>query len=324
MPDHPHTFHFTADKGDARLRLDRILVRRVTDISRLSRTTAQQWIESGAVCVDGIVVNRPAARLREGAAVDVVFPPTAIRRVRPAAEDHALTVIYEDDALLVVDKRAGVVVHPSYKQLSGTLLNAILWRVRDRTGVQPGIVTRLDKDTSGLVIVALTPQVHATIQENAAAGRVQKRYLAIVDGVPQPSRGRITQPLGRDPDDRRRMMATDSGVPSETLYEVLSTHGDHAARIAVVACTLVTGRTHQIRVHLSSSGWPVTGDRVYGQAHPLIARHALHAWRVTLPHPLTQQQLSFESAMPPDMLALLAQHSTIPSTGYVHQTEVPE
>jgi len=321
MPEDPHTFHFVADKGDARRRLDHILVRRVTDISRFSRTTAQQWVDSGAVCVDGIVVTRPAARLREGAAVEVTFPPTAIRRMRPAAEDHELTVVYEDEALLIVDKMAGVVVHPSYKQLSGTLLNAILWRVRGRDGVQPGIVTRLDKDTSGLVIVALTPQVHATIQQDASTGAVQKRYLAIVDGVPQPGSGRITQPIGRDPDDRRRMTATGTGIHSETLYQVLSTHAAGAAQIAVVACTLVTGRTHQIRVHLSASGWPVTGDRVYGQAHPLIARHALHAWRVTLPHPLTRQPLSFESAMPQDMLALLARHSTMPATGDAHHTE---
>ena len=152
--------------------------------------------------VDGRQVLRPAARLREGATVNVTFPPSTLHRTRPAAEPGVLEVVHEDGSLMVVNKPAGVVVHPSYKQLSGTLLNAVLWRTRTRDDVQPGIVTRLDKDTSGLVLVALTPSVHAALQRSV----IEKSYLAIVRGVPRPEQGRIRRPLGRDPNDRRRMV----------------------------------------------------------------------------------------------------------------------
>lgn len=319
MPQPASTFQFVADKGDARSRLDRILVRRITAISRLSRTLVQDWIAGGAVLVDGRPVTRPSAHVREGASVEVALPDSAPRRTRPAPEDHPLTVLHDDDALLVVAKAPGVVVHPSYKQTSGTLLNAVLWHVRDRQGVQPGILTRLDKDTSGLVVIALNPAAHATLQRDAAAGRVVKRYLAVVDEEPRPAAGRIERAIGRDPDDRRRMMVTDLGMPSATIYETLSSSGAAGARRALVLCTLVTGRTHQIRVHLASLGCPVTGDRVYGRASAEIARHALHAWQVSLPHPVTREPLTFESALPADMQQLLGSpdcrrpHGTMPA-----------
>ena len=172
------TFQFVPDRGDAHLRLDLILLRHVTVVSRMSRTVAQQWIESGAVTVDGRPVRRPSARLREGATVEVTFPPSTVRRTRPAAEAGALDVLYEDAALIVVNKPPGVVVHPSYKQLSGTLLNAVLWRIRAREDLQPGIVTRLDKDTSGLVLVALTPAVHASLQREPERREVVSRHCA--------------------------------------------------------------------------------------------------------------------------------------------------
>lgn len=218
-------------------------------------------------------------------------------RRRPQPEEGPLTIIYEDDWMLVANKPPGVVVHPTYKNTSGTLLNAVLWRVRERPGSQPGILTRLDKDTSGLVVIALTPDVHATMQKDAAAGRTTKHYLAVVVGWPEPSRGAIVLPLARDPEDRRRVVVTADGAPCETRYEVLSTSEDHA----LVRCALVTGRTHQIRVHLAACGWPVLGDRVYGQPDDRITRQALHAWRVSMPHPITRQPLEFEAPIPPDM-----------------------
>jgi 23S rRNA pseudouridine1911/1915/1917 synthase len=304
MPLPADIFEFGADKGDAGRRLDHILLRRVTNISRLSRTAVQAWIESGAVLVDDVPVLKAAARVQEGSRVTVTFPPTAVRRTRPAAEPHPLVVVYEDEALLVVDKPPGIVVHPSYKQLSGTMLNAVLWRLRERTGVQPGVVTRLDKDTSGLVVVALTPGAHAIVQRDAAAGRVDKRYLAVVAGVPHPPCGRITAPLARDPSDRRRMMVSAAGAVSDTEYEVLSTADLDGTLMSLATCRLHTGRTHQIRVHLASHGWPVVGDSVYGHASPHIARQALHAWRIVLPHPVTRQPLMFESPLPEDMQGL--------------------
>ena len=328
MPREAETFQFIADKGDSRLRLDRILLRRITDITRLSRTMAQQWIADGAVQVDGIEVHRPASRVREGARVSVAVPASAPRRTRPEPEPAALDVLFQDDALLVVNKPAGVVVHPSYKQTSGTMLNAVLWRLQGSPQTtRPGIVTRLDKDTSGLVLIALAPAVHATLQRDAAAGRLEKRYLAVVAGVPRPQSGRIREPLGRDPLDRRRMQLSADGAPSETLYSVLAQgplrasadDGPHDQnrddkRCALVMCTLVTGRTHQIRVHLASQRWPILGDRVYGVSHPAIARQALHAWTLSLRHPVTGEQLGFEAPLPPDMQALIEAHGTMPAT----------
>jgi 23S rRNA pseudouridine1911/1915/1917 synthase len=224
-------------------------------------------------------------------------------RRRPVPEEGPLAVIHEDEWTIVLDKPPGVVVHPTYKNTSGTLLNAVLWRVRDRAGAQPGILTRLDKDTSGLVVVALTPDVHAIMQKDAAAGRIHKQYLAVVRGVPQPTCGTIVLPLGRDVGDRRLVVVRPDGARSETRYEVIST--DEGDDLALVRCELVTGRTHQIRVHLAASGWPVVGDGVYGGRDVAIARQALHAWRVSLPHPVTRQRLELEAPLPDDMRRLL-------------------
>jgi 23S rRNA pseudouridine1911/1915/1917 synthase len=230
---------------------------------------------------------------------------TDLRR-RPQAEEGALTVVYEDDLIIVLDKPPGVVVHPTYKNTSGTLLNAVLWHVRGRAGVQPGILTRLDKNTSGLVVVALTPDVHAVMQKHAAAGRISKHYLALVRGVPEPRTGRIDLPLARDAGDRRRVVVTPAGASCETRYDVMGTDGG----VSLVRCAPVTGRTHQIRVHLSVSGWPILGDEVYGAPDDSIARQALHAWRVTLPHPVTGGHLQFESPLPADMLRLCPKGQT--------------
>jgi 23S rRNA pseudouridine1911/1915/1917 synthase len=304
MPDTPHRYHFVADRGDARLRLDQVLVRRVSPVARLSRNVAQQWIDAGAVELDGRVATRASASVREGSAVAVAVP-NAQMRTRPAAEAGALAILYEDQSLIAINKPPGTVVHPSYKQAAGTLLNALLWHLRDRPGLTPGILTRLDKDTSGVVLVALTPGVHAALQRDAAAGRITKQYLALVAGVPRPRSGRITLPLARDPADRRRVIPLASGAASETRYEVVSPPGRIRPATSLVRCELVTGRTHQIRVHLSARGWPIVGDRVYGAPHAQLARQALHAWRIALPHPVTREPLVIEASLPDDMAALL-------------------
>ena len=218
-------------------------------------------------------------------------------RQRPRPEEGPLDVVYEDEWVLAVDKPAGQVVHPTYKHAGGTLLNAVLWRVRDRGDAQPGILTRLDKDTSGLVLIGLTPAVHATMQKTMGAGRVAKRYLAIVEGQPQPERGRIVLPLARSPEDRRIVVVRPDGAHSETRYEVVTQAGGRA----LVHCELVTGRTHQIRVHLAARGWPVLGDRVYGTPDAAIGRQALHAWRIALPHPVSGALLELTARVPDDM-----------------------
>ena len=303
----PEPFFFVADRGDAGRRLDQVLVRRVTNVSRLSRTMAQRWIENGAVEVEARVVTRASATVVEGAAIRVTLPGDAPLRTRPAAEPTAVDVVYEDDHLLVIDKPAGVVAHPTYKQTSGTVLNGVLWHIRDRASITPGILTRLDKDTSGLMVVALSPGVHAAMQRDAAAGRLRKEYLAAVTVTPDPPSGTITLALARDPQDRRRVVPSPDGAPSETRYEVLSA----SAHGALVRCELVTGRTHQIRVHLSARGWPIVGDRVYGTADDRIGRQALHAWRVTMPHPVTRVEVSFEAPLPAEIASLVGRDGAV-------------
>jgi 23S rRNA pseudouridine1911/1915/1917 synthase len=300
MPEPRTTFQLIADRGDARSRLDRILVRRLTQVSRLSRSLAQRWIESGAVTVDGCPAHRASMRVREGAAIDVRVPPSTPLRQRPEAAPGPLTILFEDEAVIVVDKPAGLVVHPSYRCVSGTLLNALLWHLRDRAHIRPGIVTRLDKDTSGLVLVAMTGAAHAALQRDSPDGRVRKSYLAIVRGWPTRRQGGLDHRLGRDPNDRRRMIVTRDGADSETRYEVLSRWEGPEGREALLRCELVTGRTHQIRVHLSAEGWPIVGDRTYGGGAGM-ARQALHAWRLSFPHPVTRRLIEVEAALPEDI-----------------------
>jgi 23S rRNA pseudouridine1911/1915/1917 synthase len=222
-------------------------------------------------------------------------------RRRPLPEEGPLSIVFEDEWIIVLDKPPGIVVHPTYKNWSGTLLNSVLWRMRERAGAQPGILTRLDKDTSGLVVMALTPEVHAAMQRDQAARRIDKTYLAVVQGTPEPARGTIALPLGRDLADRRRVVVTDTGAPSETRYEVMATLDENAS---LVRCELVTGRTHQIRVHLAARGWPIVGDAMYGVTSATITRQALHAWRIRFPHPITRQPLDLEAALPTDIRTL--------------------
>jgi 23S rRNA pseudouridine1911/1915/1917 synthase len=235
--------------------------------------------------------------VREGTAVEVELPLRSRVRERAVPEPLPLDVLYEDDTLIAVNKPAGMVVHPSFRNPSGTLLNGILWRVRDRKDIRPGLVSRLDKDTSGVVVVALSPGVHARIQLDARAARITKEYLAIVRGAPQRLEGRIALPLRRDPADRRRVVADPAGLPSETTYSVIASGDGYS----LVSCRLATGRTHQIRVHLASIGSPVAGDLTYGSPNSVIRRQALHAWRFTFPHPLSRQVLSIKAPLPEDI-----------------------
>ena len=235
--------------------------------------------------------------VREGTAVEVALPHQSRMRERATPEQVPLDVLYEDDALMAVNKPAGMVVHPSFRNPSGTLLNGVLWRVRNRKDIRPGLVSRLDKDTSGVVVVALSAGVHACMQRDARAALVTKEYLAIVRGALYPRDGRIALPLRRDPADRRRVIADPAGVPSETTYSVIA-NGDG---YSLVICRLGTGRTHQIRVHLASTGSPITGDPTYGSPDPLIQRQALHAWRITFLHPQSRQVVRIEAPVPNDI-----------------------
>lgn len=297
---------FVAGRGDSRLRLDQVVALHVTHVSRMSRTVAQRWIEHGCVAVDGVPARRSSRRVRTGAAITVTPPASAPLRQAPQPEPLDLDVLYEDADLIAVNKPAGMVVHPSYRNATGTLLNGLLWRLRASGAHRLGLVSRLDKDTSGVLIVARSPGTHAHLQREAAAGRVKKEYVAITSGIPHPSVGVITLPLTRDPADRRRVVAAPTGVPSETRYRVMASHDAGA----LVECELVTGRTHQIRVHLSASGWPIVGDPLYGAAHPAIGRQALHAARLSFRHPRTGVPLVLEAPLPGDMAHLLGTMAT--------------
>jgi 23S rRNA pseudouridine1911/1915/1917 synthase len=215
--------------------------------------------------------------------------------------DHTVDVdiLFEDDHLIAVDKPAGVVVHPTYKNAAGTLLDAL--RAHGGGSYSPAIVGRLDKDTSGVVIAAKNGAVHSALQRILSTDESEKEYLAIVDGRVEPVSGVITVPLRVDPADRRRVVVSDEGRPCETRFEVLQRSGTRT----LVRCRLITGRRHQIRVHLASKGWPIAGDAVYGLPLDGFRRHALHAWRSTFAHPATGARTAIEAPPPEVLLRLL-------------------
>jgi RluA family pseudouridine synthase len=217
-----------------------------------------------------------------------------------------LDILHEDDHLVIVNKPAGVVVHPTYKHASGTLLDALRaygsdWP-DDRNAT---IVGRLDKDTSGVVVAAKTASAHAVLQRAWSSGDTEKIYLAVVRGSVDTECGGMTLPLRIDPTDRRRVIVCapddDGGWAAETRFRRLERRG----ALTLLECRPITGRRHQIRVHLSASGWPIVGDRIYGEPEAGFPRHALHAWRTTFAHPFSGKRLAIEAAVPAEIRRLL-------------------
>lgn len=302
------------DRGDHGVRVDRVLLRHLRD-ERVSRNQIQKWIKAGDVLVNGAPAARAAWRMQAGDALTVRFTPRPPRS-RPAAESIPLEVLYEDGDLLAINKPAGLVVHPSYKNTRGTLMNGVLALARDwPSGARPGLLGRLDKNTSGVVLIAKSGLVHAALQRAMDARKVDKDYLAVVWGKPSPARGSIDLALDRDPWDRRRITVTDrGGQPSVTRYERVATTGS----FSLVRLRLITGRMHQIRVHLAAKGWPIVGDAAYGRKPSRITsaetmpiarafpRQALHAWRIAFRHPTSGKELSIVAPLPADMRELLA------------------
>jgi 23S rRNA pseudouridine1911/1915/1917 synthase len=316
----------TADRGDAGRRLDLVLRRHLTDVTHATRTQVQMWIENGQVTVNGAAVRRPAARAALGDVVTVVLPAVSARRAM-AAEDIRLDVLYEDEHLLALDKPAGVVVHPTYRHAEGTVMNALLWHARGWPATQrPSLVGRLDRLTSGIVVVAKDAAVHAALQRADASGRSEKDYLAVVYGRVNVTRGRIDLRLRHQTNDRRKVVASATiGAPSLTQFERLARVAAPRAGLSLLRCRLVTGRTHQIRVHLAARGWPLVGDPSYGEprwskiidstlAATLLAfrRQALHAWRAALTHPVTRERLLLEAPLPRDFEDLLTASGLAP------------
>jgi RluA family pseudouridine synthase len=319
----------TADRGDAGRRLDLVLHRHLTDVDAATRTRVQAWIESGLVTVNGTLVRRVSSRAALGDVVAVAVPPAAASpRPTMAAERVGLHILYEDDHLLALDKPAGIVVHPTYMHPAGTIMNALLWHARAWPAPQrPSLLTRLDKLTSGIVVVAKTAAMHAALQRSA--DRSEKDYLAVVYGRVNVARGEIDLRLGRDASDDRRVVAsapdTLRGAASLTRFARLARVPAARAGLSLLRCRLVTGRTHQIRVHLAARGWPIVGDSTYGEprwsqvADPALAamlrafpRQALHAWRVALTHPITEERLQIEAPLPLDVIELLTASGLAP------------
>jgi 23S rRNA pseudouridine1911/1915/1917 synthase len=294
----------TSEKG----RLDRFLAEGVPD---LSRSAAQRLIDGGQVSVNGEAA-KASYKIRKGDHVVAYLPsgdPTEL-----VAEAIPLSVVYEDSDLLVVDKPAGMVVHPAPGHSGGTLVNALLAHcpeLESSDDDRPGIVHRLDRDTSGLILVAKTEKARRALQRQFQDRLVSKAYLALLDGHVQPSWGRIEAPIGRDPRYRQQMAVLQGGREAVTEYHVLEqfSHqtGPAAGDFTLVEAGPKTGRTHQIRVHFSSIGHPVVGDSVYGRrrAQLPLPRHFLHAWRLGFKHPRTGQRMNLETPLPPDLSAVL-------------------
>ena len=305
----------TADRGDAGLRIDLVLRRHLTDLHRATRTRVQAWIEQGLVTVNGAPVRRVSTRAALGDVVSVMLPAETPRPAM-AAQDVGLDVLYEDDYLLAIDKPAGIVVHPTYKNAAGTTMNALLFHARAWPAPQrPSLVSRLDKLTSGIIVVAKTAAAHAALQKTMSPTRSEKDYLAVVYGRVNVARGEIDLRLGPDPNDRRKVVAsTTVGAESLTRFARLARVAAPRAGLSLLRCRLATGRTHQIRVHLAARGWPLVGDPTYGEPRwqqvtdPLLAatlrafpRQALHAWRAAFTHPMTRERLTIEAPMPKDL-----------------------
>lgn len=291
----------TVDEGGHAQRLDRWLA---AVLQGFSRSHLQQQVEQGAVRIDGVVVSKCARRLRAGEVVTIELRPTAQAQAY-APQPMALPIVFEDEHVLVVDKPAGLVVHPGAGHWSGTLLNGLLAHHGAAAALpRAGIVHRLDKDTSGLMVVAKSAAAYEALVAAIAARTVRRIYVALVHGPWRAAAERmVAEPIGRDPRQRLRMAVHPAGSaaarPARTDVRVL----DSGAQATLVGCRLHTGRTHQIRVHLAWLGHPLVGDALYG-GRPLgsLKRQALHAVRLGLRHPVSGQWMVFERAPPADLL----------------------
>jgi len=297
----------TVAEDEAGLRLDKLLASR---LAHQSRSALQKWIVDGRVTIDGAPA-KASLRVAPGQMI-LVRPPLPVdQELLP--EPIPLNVVYEDEFLAVIDKPAGMVVHPAAGHASGTLVNALLARypelsettMIDASGEppRPGIVHRLDKDTSGLIVVAKTAGVREGLQAQFGTRAVEKTYQALVHDVPSTPEGEINAPIGRDPRQRKRMAVVKDGRPAQTEYRVLEIFGQYA----LLAVSPKTGRTHQIRVHMAFIGHPVVGDRVYGRRRQGITcpRQFLHAGRIAFTHPVLGEQMEFSAPLPDDLAAVL-------------------
>jgi len=320
MADKSETYTFTTGPADAGQRVDRLLAQWLPEISRnrLKNLVEAGWLSSG-----GETIEQPAYRVKPGQSFAIIVPEPAAAVPRPQA--IPLDILYEDRDIVVLNKPAGLVVHPAPGNPDRTLVNALLAHCgAELTGIggtrRPGIVHRLDKDTSGLLVAAKTDTAHQALTRSFAARAIERTYQAVVWGVPAPRAGEIVGNIGRSPRDRKKMaVLTRGGKPATTRYRVLRVLA--GGRISLVECRLLSGRTHQIRVHMAAKGHPLLGDPLYGRtgtarrralpegAHMALAalgRQALHAVTLGFHHPTTGEALRFESALPSDINHLIS------------------
>jgi 23S rRNA pseudouridine1911/1915/1917 synthase len=301
VSDRLETFHFEKEDKE---RLDLFLR---TCLPEFSRSRLQGLIKDGFVRLDGETVTKAGLDLEPGARVEVRIPPPAPSGL--VAEDIPLEVVFENGDLLVVDKPAGMVVHPSPGHDRGTLVHAALGHAPDIQGIggeeRPGIVHRLDKDTSGLIVIAKNEQAHRWLQDQFRERKVQKNYLALVDGAPPTPSGRVEAPIGRNTSHRKLMAVVplEKGRQAETEYRTLEQFPGYT----LLEVHPLSGRTHQIRVHLAFLGCPVCGDTVYGKRKPTLEleRHFLHAQRLTITLPGEKRPRTFEVPLPAELEIVL-------------------
>lgn len=301
MTESPARFEYT---GAQPARLDKFLVSRLPD---LSRSRLQSLIREGLVTVDGRPARKSGQELEQGMQVEVHIPPVEPSELQP--EDIPLDIIFENDDLILVNKPAGMVVHPAAGHSSGTLVHAALGHAPEMEGIggelRPGIVHRLDKDTSGLILLAKNDRAHRMLQEQFRLRQVSKVYIALVDGRPPTPEGRVEAPVGRDPKNRKLMaiVSQAKGREATSQYRTLETFPQHT----LLEVHPTTGRTHQIRLHMAFLGCPVAGDTVYGRRHSTIPvpRHFLHATRLTLRLPGETSPRTFSAPLPAELESVL-------------------
>lgn len=308
-------YMFTVVPEEKGIRLDVFIAGKAPE---LSRSQVKRIIEEEEVRINETPVTKAGTKLRAGDLVAFTLQPAQPWEVM--AEDIPLQILYKDHDLLVIDKPAGMVIHPAPGHHEGTLVNAILHHCDDLSGIggviRPGIVHRLDKDTSGVLLVAKNDETHRRLSDQFKAHEVKKTYKALVFGSNLDDEGTIILPVGRHPEDRKKMSTRSSrGKDAVSHWRVVGRYGD----VALLDVDIETGRTHQIRVHLSSLGHPVVGDRVYGGAGrvksvqdtalrarlAVFPRQALHAWRIGFTHPRENRELEFTAPLPEDMQSLL-------------------
>jgi len=289
---------------DGSQRLDKFLV---SQLPEYSRSRLQSFIKTGCVDVDGITITKSGHKVEREDEIEVRIPPPQPTTLIP--EEIPLEIVFENDDLIAVNKPAGMVVHPSAGHQSGTLVHAALAHAGDIEGVggiqRPGIVHRLDKDTSGIIVLAKNDAAHQWLQEEFRSRRVEKTYLALVDGAPPTVRGRVEAAIGRDPVDRKRMAVVPPGKGRSAVseYSTLSKYDHHT----LLEVHPVTGRTHQIRLHMAFLGCPIVSDRIYGRRQPSLdlGRQFLHAARLKIRLPGESDFVEFEAPLPDDLSNIL-------------------